>query len=95
MRTLKYLKFGIWHKTKTWHVVKPDNKKEKMVTICNSKWIDNFPGRNYTLPNGVCLGETQAITYFNLDHICKNCIKMAGIEDVKTYIIYHKLGIKI
>jgi len=86
--------FGIWHKTKMWHIVKPGNAKMDMITICSGKWIDNFPGKNYTLPNGKDLGETQATTYFNLDHICKKCIHMVDIEDVKTYIIYHKFGIK-
>ncbi len=89
------LKFGIWHPTKTWHIVKPDNIKRDMITICSNKWIDNFPGTEYILPNGTCLSkETSSTAYFNLDHICKNCLKKVDIEDVKTYIIYHKLGIK-
>ncbi len=86
------LKFGIWYPTKTWHIVKPDNKKRNMITICSSKWIDHYPSKDYTLLDGLQIKD--ALKYFDLDHICKKCIKMVDIEDVKTYLIYHKLGIK-
>jgi len=92
------LKFGVWYGDQTWHIVKKiPNKKIKLkfdtVAICNNNiWIDYYPSKDYTLPNGKDL--EHALTYFDLNHICKSCIKIVSIEKIKTYIIYHKLGIK-
>ncbi len=89
------LKFGIWYGTATWHLVKKRDMTSYSLTVasCNNNiWIDNYPSNQYTLPDGLKIKD--AVKYFNLDHICKNCIKKVNIEDVKTYIIYHKLGIK-
>ncbi len=91
------LKFGIWYGTQTWHIVKiktiPQSRSNlNTVTICNDRWLDHYPSKDYTLPDGLQIKD--ALKYFDLNHICKKCIKMVDIEDVKTYIIYHKLGIK-
>ena len=92
------LKFGIWYHTKMWHIVEIKkvsiyNLNPNIVAICNNNiWIDNCPSNQYTLPDGLKIKD--AVKYFNLNHICKNCIKIVNIEDVKTYLIYHKLGIK-
>lgn len=84
--------FGVWYESRKWHIVKPNSEKTDMVAICNNKWIDYFPGNDYTLPNGRDL--RHALTYFDFNHICKHCMKKVDIEKVKTYIIYYKLGIK-
>ena len=89
------LKFGIWHPTKTWHIVQivKNNQYnlENYYSVCSSNlWISY--GTTFIYPN--VLKNCEADEDFNFDHICKKCIKVVDIEDVKTYIIYHKLGIK-
>ena len=84
------LKFGIDTEFEKWHIV--SSKDKIYISICTKQiWIDDLISTNDFLhPDGNQIEQYP----FDLDHICKKCIKVVGIEDVKTYIIYHKLGIK-
>ncbi len=92
---------GVWYETKIWHIVKKkysaNISDNDYYALCNSGlWIDNTTNNNsYLFPGGDRIDD--ALKLFNFNHICKRCLKIKpeATETIKTYIIYHKLGIKI
>ena len=83
------MKFGYWYSGQKWHIVKKYNND--ITAICNSSiWIDRGVGNDYILPNGTHLSESLP---FKLDNICKKCIAMSNIEEIKQYLINYKFGV--
>ena len=85
---------GVWCRTQKWHIVNDNTIIDQYFPICGQDLYISYKD-SYLFPDGKNI--KNALKSFNFNHICKRCLKIKpeATETIKTYIIYHKLGIKI